>query len=310
MTEKKTVGFIGLGRMGANMARNLAASWPDVAVFNRTARTAEDFAADVNVTVAHTARQLAERSDVIVTMLADGDALTETFEGPDGVLAGIRPGAVAVDMGTSGPTAVNNLRSKMEAAGARMVDAPVSGSTPAAAAATLLIMVGGSEGDFAVVEPILATMGKPELVGPAGSAATLKLAVNSILYGLNQALAEAVILAEQAGVATDKILDVVARSAAGAPMVSYRSAQYLDPDNAPITFTLDLAEKDLELTLDRARATGTSMPQAEETLSIVTELIGRGFGDRDLGFVIEGARRAHQEGRAVNRRDTTRREER
>jgi 3-hydroxyisobutyrate dehydrogenase-like beta-hydroxyacid dehydrogenase len=139
-------------------------------------------------------------------------------------------------------------------------------------------------------------MGKPELVGPAGSAATLKLAVNSILYGLNQALAEAVILAEQAGVATEKILDVVAKSAAGAPLVSYRSAQYLDPDNAPVTFTLDLAEKDLELTLDRARATGTSMPQAEETLSIVKELIGRGFGDRDLGFVIEGARRAQQRG--------------
>jgi 3-hydroxyisobutyrate dehydrogenase len=78
--------------------------------------------------------------------------------------------------------------------------------------------------------------------------------------------------------------------------VSYRSAQYLDPDNAPVTFTLDLAEKDLELTLARARATGTSMPQAEKTLSIVKGLIGRGFGDRDLGFVIEGARRAQRKG--------------
>jgi 3-hydroxyisobutyrate dehydrogenase-like beta-hydroxyacid dehydrogenase len=298
MTEQKTVGFMGLGRMGTHMARNLASSWPSVVVFNRTRATADRFAAAQQVSVAGSGRELAERCDVIVSMLADGDALLATYLGDDGVLAGLRPGAVAVDMGTSGPAAVVEVGRLVEEAGGRMIDAPVSGSTPAAEAATLLIMVGATAEDFAEVEPILTTMGNPELVGPPGSAATLKLAVNSILYGLNQALAEAVILAEASGVAAAKMLDVVARSAVGAPMVSYRTAQYLDPDNAPVTFTLDLAEKDLELALERAHVTGTSMPQAEKTLAIIKDLVALGFGDRDLGFVIEGTRRTDQHGRS------------
>lgn len=294
MQGQRTAGFIGLGRMGRNMARNLAAGWPDVIVFNRTAATAAEFAATEGTGLAATACELAERSDVIVTMLADGDALIETYSGSDGVLDGIRPGAVAIDMGTSGPAAVAEIRSRVEAAGAQMLDAPVSGSTPAAAAATLLIMVGGSPEVFADVEPILATMGQPELVGPAGSAATLKLAVNSILYGLNQALAEAVLLAEASGVETETILDIVGRSAAGAPMVNYRKAQYLDPDNAPVTFTIDLEEKDLELALQQASTVGVAMPQTERTLAIVKDLIALGFADRDLGFAVEGARLAQQ----------------
>lgn len=292
MSDERTVGFIGLGRMGSRMAANLASSWPSVVVFNRTAATAADFAADHGAAVAGSAEELAARSDVIVTMLADGDALVATYEGAGGVLAGMRAETVAVDMGTSGPEPVAQVRAAVEGAGGRFVDAPVSGSTPAAEAATLLIMVGARPDDFAAVEPILATMGKPELVGPPGSAATLKLAVNSILYGLNQALAESVLLAESAGVATAKVLDVVSRSAAGAPMVGYRTAQYLDPDNAPVTFTLDLAAKDLELALASARAAGMPMPQTEKTLSIVERLIAEGHGGRDLGFVIEGARRA------------------
>ena len=155
-------------------------------------------------------------------------------------------------------------------------------------------MVGGSEEQFEKVRPVLEVIGNPLLVGPAGSAATLKLTVNSILYGLNQALAEGVVLAEAAGVSPEIALDVLARSAAGAPMVSYRKPQYLDPDGSPVTFTLDLARKDIALALDQARTAGIAMPQLERILETVEALIAKGEGERDLGFVVEGARRARR----------------
>jgi 3-hydroxyisobutyrate dehydrogenase len=285
------VGFMGLGRMGSLMAANVAKSGFPLSVYNRTASLAEEFVAAHGGSVAASPAELAASSDLVISMLADGDVLISTYSGPGGVLEGIRPGTTALDMGTSGPTAVAVVRDLVEKAGGNLVDAPVSGSTPAAAAGKLLIMVGGSDSEFERVRDVLEAMGSPLLVGPAGSAATLKLTVNSILYGLNQALAEGVILAEAAGVPPDVALDVLARSAAGAPLVSYRKPQYLDPDGTPVTFTLELARKDIELALDQARATGVAMPQLERTLETIEALIADGEGQRDIGFVVEGARR-------------------
>jgi 3-hydroxyisobutyrate dehydrogenase-like beta-hydroxyacid dehydrogenase len=119
----------------------------------------------------------------------------------------------------------------------------------------------------------------------------MKLAVNSVLLGFNQALAEGVVLAESAGVPPAIALDVIAGGAAGAPIVGYRRPQYLDPDGAPVTFTLDLAEKDLGLALDRAHHAGVKMTQAEHTLEIVRALLAGGDSGRDMGYVIEAVRR-------------------
>ena len=283
------VGFIGLGRMGSNMARNVGRAGHDLVVFNRTSSVAEEFCRVEGSEMAATARDLADRCDIVISMLADGDALLDTYDGDDGVLAGLRPDSVAVDMGTSGPSVVNGLRPRVEEKGAHLVDAPVSGSTPAAAEGSLLIMVGGTPELFDRVAPVLAAIGSPELVGPAGSAATLKLAVNSILYGLNEALAEA------SGVPAETVLDIVGRSAAGAPMVRYRKPQYLDPENTPITFTLDLAAKDIDLVLEAAEKAGTSMPQGVTTRRVLGDMISRGWGGQDLGFVIEAMRRIEAE---------------
>ena len=291
MTRWMQIGFIGLGRMGSLMAANVAKAGFPLSVYNRTASSAEEFVAAHGGSVAASPGELAASSDLVISMLADGDVLISAYSGPGGVLEGIRPGTTALDMGTSGPTAVAVVRDLVEKAGGNLVDAPVSGSTPAAAAGKLLIMVGGSDSEFEKVRDVLEAMGSPLLVGPAGSAATLKLTVNSILYGLNQALAEGVILAEAAGVPAEVALDVLARSAAGAPLVSYRKPQYLDPDGTPVTFTLELARKDIELALDQARATGVAMPQLERTLETIEALIADGEGHRDIGFVVEGARR-------------------
>jgi 3-hydroxyisobutyrate dehydrogenase-like beta-hydroxyacid dehydrogenase len=273
------------------MAAHLPGAGYDVVVYNRSPGPAQEFVSRHGGEAAPTAAEAASSADVVVSMLADGDALTDAYTGPDGVLATLRPGAVGVDMGTSGPVAVAAVRRLVVAAGAELVDAPVSGSTPAAEAGTLQIMVGGEGEAVARVTPVLEALGNPLHVGPPGAGATLKLAVNSLLLGFNQALAEAVVLAEAAGVAPSTSLDVIAGGAVGAPMVTYRRPQYLDPAGAPVSFTLSLAKKDLGLALEQAATGGVPMTQTEATLAIVDALVAAGEGGRDLGYVIEAVRR-------------------
>jgi 3-hydroxyisobutyrate dehydrogenase len=276
--------------MGSRIARNLA-SQNEIEVWNRTRSTSEEWVAANGGSVAAGLSEMASDCDVLITMLADGEALVEVYESPDGLGAGIRPGSLAIDMGTSGPEAFRTVRELVESRGATMVDAPVSGATAAAEAATLLVMVGSSPEVYGKVEPILAAMGNPIHVGPTGSATVLKLAVNSVLYGLSQAAAEAIALAEKAGVEPSTTLDVLAKGAAGAPMLSYRREQYLHPKEAPISFTVDLARKDLMLTLEQARKTGAPIGQLERTFELIQELVDQGHGSEDMGYVVEASRR-------------------
>ncbi len=289
-----TVGFMGLGRMGSLMAANVARAGFPVRVYNRTRATTEQFVTEYGGVAASTPKELAQGSDFVVSMLADGEVLVDTYTRDEGVLDGLAPGTIAIDMGTSGPDAVRLVRGRVEELGSHFLDAPVSGSTPAARDGLLLIMVGSSAEQFDQAKTVLEAMGTPVHVGPAGSAAALKLTVNSILYGINEAVAEGVVLAERAGVEPEVSLDIITRSAAGAPLVKYRTPQYLNPDEAPVMFTLDLSRKDLGLTLEQARELGVPMPQLERTLEIVEQLVADGEGGRDMGFVVEGARRRAQ----------------
>jgi 3-hydroxyisobutyrate dehydrogenase-like beta-hydroxyacid dehydrogenase len=223
----------------------------------------------------------------VITMLADGEVLEAVYE-PGGLVDGIA-NTIAIDMGTSGPESFGRVRARVEEAGGAIVDAPVSGSTAAAEAASLLIMVGSDE-HYEKVEAVLDAVGNPVHVGPTGSAAVLKLAVNSVLYGLSQAVAEAVALAEKSGVKPETTMDILIKGAAGAPMLTYRREQYLHPDTAPITFTVDLARKDLTLALEQARLTGAPTGQMERTMALLEQLIEQGHGSQDMGYVVEAAR--------------------
>lgn len=274
--------------MGSRIATNVAKAGHQMTVWNRTTSVAEEWAEENGGVVVGTLSDLAG-SEFLITMLADGDALEEVYADVAGSLG---PQTVAIDMGTSGPESFEKVRALVEAQGATMVDAPVSGATAAAEAASLLVMVGASDEVYQRVESILQSVGNPVHVGPTGSAAVLKLAVNSVLYGLNQAVAEAVALAEKSGVAPDTTIDILAKGAAGAPMLTYRREQYLHPDQAPITFTIDLARKDLTLALEQARRTGAPTGQLERTMELMEDLIDRGFGSQDMGYVVEASRRA------------------
>ncbi len=285
MTQLR-VGFAGLGRMGAPMARQILGAGFDLTVYNRTPPTAQAFAEANTVGVARTPRELAERASVIIAMLADGPALLDLIEGPDGLAAGLTAGDVVVDMGTSGTQHTNEARQRLSEIGAALVEAPVSGSVAAVEAKSLLVMVGGDPSPIAAVLPVLDAMAANVIeTGGPGTGAAMKLSVNAVLYGINQAVAESLVLAEKAGIDRSLAYEVFAASAIAAPVVHYRRAVFENPGTTPVTFSVDLATKDLALILRLAAELGTPVPQAETNHRIMSEVAASGLGDSDMGDV-------------------------
>lgn len=277
------VAFIGLGRMGAPMAANLAAAGHDLVLYNRTASTATSLAEQLGAAAAPTPREAVEQADIVITMLADEDALVGVCDGEDGVLSGLRPGAVLTDMGTTGPRGIARLAPRVAAAGAVLVDAPVSGSTGAAEAGTLTILVGAPDAVFAALEPVLAGMGERVVhLGDTGAGSVMKLAVNNVIYALGNALSESLVLAERAGLDREVVYDVFEHSAISAPMVRYRRSAYLDPAGTPAAFAMTLARKDLALITGLATTVGLTVEQAEANLSVYDKAIATGLGARDM----------------------------
>jgi 3-hydroxyisobutyrate dehydrogenase/2-hydroxy-3-oxopropionate reductase len=293
-----TVGFLGMGRMGRRIAPNIARAGFPLIVYNRTRPRAEDVAEQAGASVGRTPAEVARAADVVITMLADGPALEAVYEGPEGVLAGLGPGAVAIDMSTVGPGLVLSLGERVRARGATMVDSPVSGSVATAESATLMLMVGGDEADVARVRPVLESAGRPVIhVGPPGAGAAMKLAVNAMIFAINQSLSESLVLAERAGIARETAYEVFANSAAAAPVVHYRRPVFEHPGELPPSFTLDLAAKDLRLILELGAQVGAPMPQSERNLQVIEDAIAANRGARDLGELAEFLRSAAEDGR-------------
>jgi 3-hydroxyisobutyrate dehydrogenase len=287
------VAFLGLGRMGAPMATNLAAAGHEVVLYNRTPAKAEALADRLGAVAVPTPREAASQADVVITMLADEDALLGVCDGATGVLAGLRPGGVLVDMGTTGPTGITRLRSRVVAAGGVLVDAPVSGSTAAAETGGLTILVGAPEATFRSLEPVLAAMGDRVFhLGETGTGSVVKLAVNNVVYALGNALSESLVLAERAGLDRAVIYEVFEHSAISAPMVRYRRDAFLDPERTPAAFAMTLARKDLELITGLAATLGVDVEQAEANLSLFRKAIDAGLGARDMADVAVHLRRS------------------
>ena len=290
--ERPTVAFLGLGRMGSRIAKNVADAGFPIVLYNRTPSAASELAAEVGGTAAATATAAAAAAAVTLSSLADDAAVRAVYEGPDGLIAGLRPGSVAVDMSTIDPTTVADIDTQIRAKGASFVDAPVSGSTASVETKALLIMAGGSEADVERVRPILeATSSSLVRVGDVGAGSSIKLAVNAIIFGLDISVAEALVLAERAGIDRSVAYDVIAGSAVGAPMVQYRRAQFEQPGELPASFTIDLAVKDLKLILELARRSGAPMPQTERNLEVMSNAVAHGRGDEDIAAVAEHFRK-------------------
>ncbi len=285
-TTGPAVGFSGLGRMGRPMARHLVAAGFDLVVHNRTAARAEAFAADTGARTATTPRELGRACPIVVTMVADGPALLDLIDGPDGLATGLGAGGVVVDMGTTGMEHTHLARAHLADVGVQLVEAPVSGSIAAAEGRTLLIMAAGESAAVDVALPVLEALSpKVTRVGGPGAGAAMKLAVNSVLYAINGAISESLVLAERVGIDRSTAYDVFAASSVAAPVVHYRRAVFEHPEDTPVSFAMKLAVKDLDLALALAADVGAPMPQAETNRAVAADAVAAGLGEADLGQV-------------------------
>lgn len=278
------IGFAGLGRMGTPMARNLVRAGFSVTVWNRSPGKAEALADETGCAVALTPRDLAAASDVVLTMLADDPSSEAVHLGPDGLFT-TRGSRTFVEMGTMSPDHIAALAAAAPM-GARVIDAPVSGATQAAEAAQLLIMAGCTGSEVAPLTSIFDALGKQVIcLGATGAGAVMKLAVNSLIHGLNQTLAEALALTRAAGIDAPSAFDVIEASAAAAPMLSYRRPLYLDQAQ-DVTFTVSLARKDMEITAALADRLGSAMPQGRVTLEHLKRAETLGYGPQDMAAIV------------------------
>lgn len=289
------VAVLGTGRMGAAMAERLAGQGVAVIVYNRSRDRALALADRIGAAVARTPGEAASGADVVISMVADDAAVRELFLDADGVASGIRPGAVAVDMSTVLPETIRSVEPAVRARGAGILDAPVSGSVGSTLSGELTIMVGGEAAHLERARPVLDRLARRVFhLGGLGTGAAMKLAVNTLIFGLNEAVAEGLVLAERNGIDRAVAYDVLAASAAGAPMVGYKRAAFVDPDTTPVAFSLALADKDLRLIRQLADASGTTMPQAAINLEAIRAAERTQGDDADFSMVASHLR---EEGR-------------
>jgi 3-hydroxyisobutyrate dehydrogenase-like beta-hydroxyacid dehydrogenase len=277
------VAVVGTGRMGSAMAGRLVEAGHDVSVFNRTKSRAAALAEEHDIAVAATAREAASSADVVLVSLADDAAVRAAYLGADGLVAGLRAGTVVADTSTVDPATIHALGGDVARVGATLIDTPVSGSVSSVQSGKLLVMAGGDEAALARAQPVLDAFASRVIsLGPLGSGATMKLVVNSMVHGLNAALAEALVLAEKAGVVRSAAYEVIASSAVAAPFVLYKRAAYENPDDTPVAFALDLVAKDLDLVATLAARVGADVPQLVTNRAVVQRAIDAGLGQADL----------------------------
>ncbi len=275
-----TLGFVGLGRMGGHMAARLLDAGYTV-YGEETHREHAQPLVDLGLQWCDTPRAVAEAVDVVFTSLPNDTALRVVAAGPDGILAGIGPGKVWVDMSTVSPEASRQLAGLARARGAAMLDAPVSGSVPQVQSGTLTIMVGGDEQAYACVEPLLRELGTPTYVGENGHGLVLKLAINISLAVQMLAFSEGLLLAERAGLDPELARHVMTESPIGSPMLKARADLVLDlPDEA--WFNVEMMKKDVGLALETARELRVALPAATAADSVLELALGFGYGRRDI----------------------------
>ena len=280
-----TLGFIGLGHMGANMAARLLAAGYTVYGESLDRRDAEDLAHE-GLRWRDTPREIAQAADVVFTSVPDDDVLETDASGPDGILAGLTEQNIWIDMSTVSPRASIEVAKRVRARGAAMLDAPVSGSVPQVQSGTLTIMVGGDEQAYARVEPILRELGTPTHIGENGQGLVLKLAINISLAVQMLAFAEGLVLAERAGIDRKRAVDVMTQTPIGSPMLKARAALVLDlPDDA--WFDVSLMQKDIVLALDTARQLRVPLPTAATADELLTVARALGYQRRDLAVLYE-----------------------
>jgi 3-hydroxyisobutyrate dehydrogenase len=283
------VGFVGLGTMGAAMARNIAAAGFPLTVWNRTRDRAKALS-DVGAIEARSPADVARASDVVVSCVSDTPDVEAVLFGEGGVAEGARRGQLVIDCSTISPSATRDFAARLEPLGVALVDAPVSGGSEGATNATLTIFVGGDAAQFERAKPILAAMGKTIThVGPVGAGQAVKAVNQVILAGAYLGVAEGIVLAIKAGLDVEQVVAALSGGAAQSWVLANRSGRMIANDY-PLGFKVALHRKDLGIALELARETGSVLPVAALCEQLEAGLIGRGHADEDLSAVARSIR--------------------
>ena len=282
-----SVGFVGLGIMGSRQAANLAKAGYELTVFNRTRERAEAWVQEHGGAVAGSPREVAERSDVVITMVVDGAQVEAMILGEDGALAGARDGTLFVDMSTIAPATARSLAERLQAAGHAFVDAPVTGSSPKAEAGTLTIMCGGADADVARARPLFEAMGEKIVhAGAAGQGQAVKVLSQGVTAVNCATLAQAITVARRSGVDLDALLDVMTGGSSDSTMRELKGRPMVEHD-FPVLFKLEHMLKDVQLCLEESRGAGASFPFAALAGELYSAGVGRGLGQEDFAAVLE-----------------------
>ncbi|QBR93125.1 NAD(P)-dependent oxidoreductase [Nocardioides euryhalodurans] len=274
------VGFVGLGAMGSGIARRLMEAGHPVTGWNRTRSKAEDLLA-AGMGWADTPREVAERCDVVFTMLTNTAAIEGAARGEDGLLAGLREGTVWADLSTISPEASVALSEEVAATGASYLDTPVSGSPATLAAGQMSVMVGGDRAAFDHVEQLLHAIGpKVTYIGPHGHAILTKVAINLALVVSVTAFAEAVTLVEKAGVSRAAVVDAALKSVIASPVIGYRAPLLVDDDT--VYADVELQQKDLVLAQELGRRYGAMVPTCSAASEMLSAARSSDLSDRDF----------------------------
>jgi 2-hydroxy-3-oxopropionate reductase len=271
------IGFIGLGAMGKPMTKNLMKAGYPVRVLTRTRSRIEDLLADGAVWC-NTPKEIAQNSDVVITMLPDTPDVEQAFGGRNGVFDGARPGMLLIDMSTISPIAVRKLAREAEAHGCNFLDAPVSGGDIGAQNGTLSIMVGGGEPAFRRAMPVFQAMGRTILlIGDSGAGQIANQILTSITI---EAVAEAMVFAAKAGVDPAKVRQALMGGSASSRILETHGKRMIERNFKP-GFRMRLHRKDLDITLNAGKVYGAALPVTAQVRELMTETINDGQGDMD-----------------------------
>ena len=281
----KKIGFIGLGIMGKHMSKNLLKAGYPLVVYDIVAE-AVDEAVKAGAEKGTSPKDVAAKTDAIITMLPNSPHVKEVVLGKDGIIETMRPGSILIDMSSIAPLVSREVAAALADKKIRMLDAPVSGGEPKAIDATLSIMVGGNPADFDEYLPILKTMGASVvLCGEIGAGNVTKLA-NQIVVALNiAAVSEAFVLATKAGVNPDLVFQAIRGGLAGSTVMDAKSPMMLDRNFKP-GFRINLHIKDLNNVLDTAKGISAPTPLTEEAMKMMLSLRDDGMGDNDHSALV------------------------
>ena len=283
----QSIGFIGLGNMGGNMAARYLAAGYTVYGEDRD-RDHAQWLVDQGLRWADTPRALAETVDVVLTSLPNDEIVEAVASGPDGIVAGLNAGKVWADLSTISPRASREIaeRVREQGRGAQMLDTPVSGSVPQVKSGTLTIMVGGDQDAYDRIEPVLRVLGTPTHIGKNGQGLVLKLAINISLAVQTLAFSEGLLFAEREGVDAHLAAKVMSESQIGSPMLKLRVPLILDPPKEA-WFDIGLMHKDIRLVRQAGEEVGTPLPSAALADEVLGEAEQLGYTHGDIAAVHE-----------------------